>query len=266
MTGLDKGYDRCIAWGPAKGRRARISPRRTRPARVGHTGQVTRRPAALLLATALTLSACGGSDTVSDRPTAHAYHGVEPSPTPKRPSYVLTDTDGKPFDFRAETQGRPTYVFFGYTNCPDECPTAMADIAGALRQVDPALAATAKVIFVSTDPKRDTAAVIRRWLDQFSTEFIGLTGTQKDLDAAQVATGIPASYPEGPVPTISGKPDEHVHKEGTAPHEHFGPLGYSVAHSAAIFAYNADDVLPVLYPGGVTPSDIAADLPALANP
>jgi protein SCO1/2 len=53
---------------------------------------------------------------------------------PERPEFVLRDTSGNRFDFREETAGQPTYVYFGYTNCPDECPTAMADIAAALRR------------------------------------------------------------------------------------------------------------------------------------
>lgn len=225
-----------------------------------------RRVLALLAVAAL--SACGsGSGTAAQpSPTPFGYHGVEPSPVPDRPEFVLTDTQGRRFDFRAETAGRPTYLYFGYTHCPDECPTAMADLASMLRTVAPALRAKARVVFVTTDPRRDTAPVLRRWLDQFSTDFVGLLGTQAELDAAQQAVGIPPAYPDGVVPTIPGHPDEHVHKPGTAPHKHFGPLGYAVAHSAVIFAYDAADRLPVVYPGGVTPADIAADLPELANP
>ncbi|MGZ6825293.1 MAG: SCO family protein [Mycobacteriales bacterium] len=230
------------------------------------------RPPRLLLVAALTglaLSACGsGGSAAPSRPAAAtaAYHGVEPSPVPSRPEFVLTTTTGERYDFRAETAGRPTFLYFGYTHCPDECPTAMADLAAALRKAGPAQAAKARVVFVTTDPRRDTATVLRRWLDQFSATFVGLTGTQAELDAAQAAVGVQAARPEGPVPTIAGHPDQHVHKAGTAPHQHFGPLGYSVAHSAVIFAYDAADRLPVLYPGGVTPSDIAADLPLLDKP
>ena len=195
-----------------------------------------------------------------------AYHGVEPRPTPSRPEFVLTDTSGKRFDFGAETKGRPTFLYFGYTHCPDECPTAMADLATALRKAGPELAAKARVVFVTTDPKRDTAPVLRRWLDQFSTGFVGLLGSDAEVKAAQEAAGVQAAYPEGPAPTLPGRPDEHVHKPGTAPHQHFGPLGYAVAHSAVIFAYDAADRLPVVYPGGVTSSDIAADRPALLDP
>ncbi|MCU1587193.1 MAG: putative Sco1/SenC family protein [Frankiales bacterium] len=222
----------------------------------------------LALLLVLALGGCKDDGPTSPSPTgpAQAYHGVEPSPVPSRPSYVLTDTDGKRFDFLAETKGRPTFVYFGYTHCPDECPTAMADIAAALRKATPELRAATRVVFVTTDPKRDTAPVLRRWLNQFSTGFIGLLGTDKEVAAAQVATGVTPAFPDGLVPTLPGKPNEHVHKPGTAPHKHFGPLGYAVTHSAVIFAYDADDRLTVVYPGGVTTSDIAADLPALAHP
>jgi len=221
----------------------------------------------LLLAPAL-LTGCGSDDggaAVAQR-SPHGWHGVEPSPVPSRPDFVLTDTEGKPFDFRARTAGRPTLVYFGYTNCPDLCPTAMADIAAALRRTAPAVRDDVQVVFVTTDPARDSASALRRFLDQFSPGFVGLRGTQAEVDAAQEAAGVDPAKREGAVPTLPGRPDQHVHQEGTAPHEHFGPLGYAVAHSAVIFAYDADDRLPVVYPDGVTPADIAADLPALADP
>ncbi|HTL24572.1 MAG TPA: SCO family protein [Mycobacteriales bacterium] len=232
---------------------------------MSETGGVRRALALLALCLA---AACGGSGSAltAATPTPAAYHGVEPDPVPTRPSWLLTDTDGHAYDFQAETAGHPTFVYFGYTNCPDECPTAMADIAAALRRTTPAIRAEVRVVFVTTDVKRDTAPVLRRWLDQFSTQFVGLLGTQAQVDAAQRATGIQPAYPDGVVPTIAGHPDEHVHKPGTAPHQHFGPLGYAVTHSAVIFAYDAANRLPVVYPGGVTPSDIAADLPVLAHP
>jgi protein SCO1/2 len=226
------------------------------------------RRALALLSLAL-LAACGGGGSTgssgSPSPTPAALHGVQPEPVPPRPEWVLRDTSGKPFDFQAETRGRPTYVYFGYTHCPDECPTAMADLASVLRKADPALRAKVRVVFVTTDPKRDSAFVLRRWLDQFSTDFIGVLGTPAQIAEAQRVSGIAPAYPQGPVPTISGHPDQHVHQPGTAPHKHFGPLGYAVAHSSVIFAYDASDRLPVLYPAGVTPADIAADLPVIAE-
>jgi protein SCO1/2 len=232
-------------------------------AKAGPCGEAGARAGRLLLCAAL-LAACGSGAAAKPKPVG--YHGVEPHPAPARPSFVLTDTTGKRFDFGAETHGRPTFVYFGYTHCPDLCPTAMADVASALRQATAAVRNKTRVVFVTTDPGRDTAPVLRQWLDQFSTGFIGLLGTQAELDAAQRATGISPAYPDGVTPTIPGHPDQHVTEQGTAPHKHFGPLGYAVSHSAVIFAYDAADRLPVVYPGGVTPSDIAADLPALAAP
>lgn len=228
-----------------------------------------RRALALLLLAPVLLTGCGSGDGASTpraKATPVAWHGVEPSQVVTRPSFVLTDTEGAPYDFRARTAGRPTLVYFGYTNCPDLCPTALADIAAALRKAPTTVRNDVVVVFVTTDPARDSAPVLRRFLDQFSAGFVGLRGTQAEVDAAQEAAGVTPAQPEGPAPTLPGRPDQHVHREGTAPHEHFGPLGYAVAHSAVIFAYDADDRLPVVYPGGVTPADIAADLPALADP
>jgi protein SCO1/2 len=229
------------------------------------------RLAGALLAATVLLSGCAGSSGDA-RPVTEtsgepaAWHGVEPDPVPDRPSFVLTDTDGKRFDFAEETAGQPTYVYFGYTNCPDECPTAMADVAAALRRADPALREQARVVFVTTDPERDTPDVLRTWLDTFGDDIVGLVGTQEEVDAAQAAVGIRPATEGGPIPTLPGRPNEHAHQPDTAPHTHDGPLGYAVEHTNVIFAYDADDRLPVLYPTGVTPGDLAADLPRLAEP
>ncbi|HVE74785.1 MAG TPA: SCO family protein [Mycobacteriales bacterium] len=221
---------------------------------------------AVMSAAALLVAGCGGGPEPRAVPSSGAvYRGVEPEPVGKRPSFVLRDTAGNRYDFLAQTRGRPTYVYFGYTNCPDECPTALADIAAALRRTGKDLRDKVRVVFVTTDPKRDTAPVIRRFLDQFSTTFVGLLGTEAEVRAAQQAVGIAPAETEGPIPVISGQPNAHPHKSGTAPHQHFGPLGYGVAHANVIFAYDVSDRLPVVYPGGVVPSDIAADLPVLAR-
>ena len=219
-----------------------------------------------LVLLAVATAGCGtaGSNAAPEPTSSYGWRGVEPDPVPQRPSFVLRDTDGNRFDFAAETRGRPTYVYFGYTNCPDECPTAMADIAAALRQSPKELRERVRVVLVTTDPDRDTAPVMRRWLDQFSEDFIGLVGTQAEVDAAQKAAGLRPAEKGGQVTTLPGQPDAHEHKPGTAPHQHFGPLGYGVGHANVIFAYSTDDELPVVYPGGVRPSDIAADLPQLA--
>ena len=231
------------------------------------------RPPSLLLGGLLgvlliALTGCATGNDAAQRPpeaAPAAYHGVQPEPVAARPSFALRDTDGAAYDFAQKTRGRPTLLYFGYTSCPDECPTAMADIAGALRETTPELRSKTVVVFVTTDPARDNPALLRRWLDMFSPEFVALVGTQAEVDAAQLAVGVRPAARGGAVETLPGRPDEHEHQPGSAPHRHLGPLGYGVAHADTIFAFDADDRLPVLYPAGVRPSDIAADLPLLAQ-
>ena len=218
-----------------------------------------------LLVGALLLTGCAANAAPAAAPEdVSAFHGAEPAVNTRRPSFVLKDTAGRPYDFGAETSGRPTLLYFGFANCADECPTAMANIAAALRTTPPALREQTRVVFVTTDPARDTGPVVRRFLDQWSTDYVGLVGTPAEVAAAQESIGLTAAArSEGPQ-TLPGKPGEHVHASGTAPHEHVGPLGYGVGHADVVFAFDTDDRLPVLYDGAVRPSDIAADLPLLA--
>lgn len=95
---------------------------------------------------------------------------------------------------------------------------------------------------------------------------VGLVGTQDEVDAVQQPVGLAPATRGGAIPTLAGRHHEHEHEPGTVPHTHTGPLGYAVDHTNVIFAYDADDRLPVMYPTGVTPGDIAADLPRLARP
>lgn len=226
------------------------------------------RALAAVCAAALLLAGCGsgsGSTAAPSPSPSAAFHGLEPDPVPERPAFVLTTTAGQRYDFQAETRGEPTLLYFGYTDCPDECPTAMADISAALRTTPADLRDRVNVVFVTTDPDRDTPERLRQWLDGFSTEYVGLVGSQAEVDLAQRNTGLTPAKKGGNVPTLPGKPNEHAHKPGTAPHTHDRPLGYGVGHANVIFAFDTRDRLPVLYPGGVRPADIAADLPLLAQ-
>src|SRR6476646_10725386 len=81
--------------------------------------------------------------------------GIVTPPLPK-PRFVLTDTSGAPFDFWNRTRGLVTLLFFGYSNCPDQCPMHMANLGVALKKLPPGIADTVKLVFVTTDPARDT--------------------------------------------------------------------------------------------------------------
>lgn len=150
--------------------------------------------AALLV---LPLAACGtGSRPVSVVSTpsdTDSYAGVLLDRPYARPGAGFTDTAGHPFDW---SRTKPvTIVFFGYTHCPDECPTTMADLAAALRRVDPSVRAKVDVVFVTTDPARDTAAVIRAWLDRFDPTFIGLRADPPTTERAATQLGVALASP-----------------------------------------------------------------------
>lgn len=138
------------------------------------------------------VSSAGPSELVNKPQSGFAGFGLQPAEP--RPSFALTDTAGRPYRFGTATAGRPTLLFFGYTHCPDECPTTMADIASALRHVPAVAGRRTLVVFVTTDPKRDTGPVLGRWLAQYAkgspARFVGLTGTRGQIDAAQAAAHV----------------------------------------------------------------------------
>ena len=202
---------------------------------------------AIAAALAVALSGCaGGGSAGATKKAAAILHGAVPDQHLPRPEFNLVDTSGKAYDFKARTTGRVTMLYFGYTHCPDQCPTSMADLATALRRVPADVASQVTVVFVTTDPWRDTKPVLRRWLDKFSSSFIGLTGTPTQIAGAEVQMGMPISR------RVPGKKGS---KTG----------GYSVDHFAAVMAYGRDNQLATLYPSGVAPSDIAADMSALVK-
>ena len=171
------------------------------------------------------------------------YRGGLVSPPLPKPKFTLTDTSGTPFDFRAKTEGNPTLLFFGYTHCPDMCPLQMLVVAQALKSLPPAMADQFKVVFVTTDPDRDTPAVLRTWLDHFDKRFIGLTGSQAAIDAAQSSANVP------PAKKSTVRPDGN----------------YEVGHASFVLAYTKDDLAHVIYPVGVSEEDFAHDLPFLTK-
>lgn len=170
------------------------------------------------------------------------YRGGLVSPPLPKPKFVLTDTSGTSFDFLARTRGYVTLLFFGYTHCPDMCPLQMHMIAEALKQVSPASAKQFKVVFVTTDPARDTAQVLRTYLDGFDKTFIGLTGNEAAIDAAQTAAHLPVAKKSAVRPNGS----------------------YDVGHAAFVVAYSKDGFAHVIYPIGVKLEDWIHDLPELA--
>ncbi|CAL9476404.1 hypothetical protein SUDANB58_02962 [Streptomyces sp. enrichment culture] len=152
--------------------------------------------AALLAAASLTLTACGSGDG-GDRPAAVVSEetGGQKAATVldkpfEKPDLVLTDTHGKKYDFRQETAGRPTLLYFGYTHCPDVCPLTMNNIAVAKKQLPEAEQDKLRVVFVTTDPERDTPAALGAWLKGIDSQIVGLTGDFATIQAGARTLGI----------------------------------------------------------------------------
>jgi cytochrome oxidase Cu insertion factor (SCO1/SenC/PrrC family)/copper(I)-binding protein len=191
----------------------------------------------LLAITAVALMSADDDPTAED--DAASWGGSMMAPAPARPEFTLTDTEGRPYDFGAETRGELTLLFFGYTNCPDICPVQMAVLASALEK--PGMP-QANVVFVSTDPDRDTPERLRSWLDQFpgGTSFVGLRGPIDQVVAAETAARV--------------APSEKLPASGD---------DYEVGHAAQIMAYTPDDKAHLAYPSGVRSEDWIADLPRM---
>ncbi|MFG2115017.1 SCO family protein [Streptomyces sp. NPDC048718] len=176
----------------------------------------------------------GGSDnakaaTVLDRPFT-------------KPDLVLTDTKGRSFDLRERTKGKPTLIYFGYTHCPDVCPLTMSNIAIARKQLPKADQDKLQVVFVTTDPARDTAAELGKWLPAAGDpSFIGLTGDFAAIQAGARSIGI-------------GIDPATKDKDGTV----------VSMHGAQVIAFSpTTDQGYVLYGESTSADDYAKDLPKL---
>ncbi len=192
--------------------------------------------AMLLAIAAITLATRSGD---GGSPGRSEWAGRVLEPAQPRPSFVLTDTSGRAYDFQARTAGRLTLVFFGYTNCPDVCPVHMATIAQALQRVD----VPVEMVFVTTDPARDTPERLDAWVHSFDPRFVGLTGDLPAIEAAQRAMGATVAVAEDP----DARGD------------------YVVGHTSGVFVITPDDRVRLVYPFGTRQEDWVRDLPRLAS-
>lgn len=152
--------------------------------------------------------------------------------------FDLTDDTGKTVTGE-DYLGKITLLYFGYTRCPDVCPTTLATLAKALRRLGPQ-ANQVRVLFVSVDPKRDTRAVLRLYLSAFGPEFVGLSGTHAELDA------ITKRY------RVAYRLGKHDRKGN-----------YTVYHSSAIFIFDKRGQVRLLANYTDSPTTIATDLKRL---
>lgn len=229
-------------------------------------GRGTRRSVALVLAiTALTLLGCAGQGGGSDAETIRSdyatidrepsdYHGtLLREPTLPRPGLALRDTSGRRFDLDGRPDDEVTIVFFGYTHCPDVCPTTIADLAAARRQLPEAVRDRVAVVFITEDPKRDSPEVVREWLDRIDPQLVGLVGGNQDTEKALRALYLPPT-------AVVAEPDTPVSHPADG-RKHQGD--YALEHSGTVYAFGPGGT--VVYNGAVAPRQYAEDFARLAG-
>ncbi|MGH8299411.1 MAG: SCO family protein [Steroidobacteraceae bacterium] len=195
------------------------------------SGVMRGRPAAMLVAAALILTAALTACTHRDSP--YALENVTGLVAPL--DFHLTNQDDQAVtaaDYRHDL----VLLYFGYTRCPDECPTTLAMLANALHTLGPE-ASEVRVLFVSVDPRRDTTAVLKRYVSNFGPEFVGLRGDQAELTDLSKRYRVAYHYEQ---------PDKYGN--------------YEVDHSSAIFVFDGDGRARLLGDSDNTAQQVASDL------
>lgn len=190
--------------------------------------------AAAIAAVPFALSGCGKA---SDGPLAFEA-GNDISGTDLGSGLDMTDTAGRHRTL-ADFKGKVLLVFFGYTQCPDVCPTSMAMAAQAMQLLG-AKAHDVQVIFITVDPERDTPKILSTYVQAFDPAFMGLTGTADQL--SRTARSFRASYSKEPGPT---------------------PQQYAMNHSSAFYLMDRKGQARGLINANTTPQAMAHDIQLL---
>lgn len=198
-------------------------------------GRRAGRPVALaagilaILAVAAILLLFGRGDT-------YTFHGGEYLPAQPAPALDLMDQRGAAFSLAAQ-QGKVVLLYFGYTTCPDLCPTTLSDFQ-VIKDELGADAERTEFVLVTFDPERDTPERLTQYLAFFDDEFIGLRGDAAQTEAATLAYGVTVKrveYPES-------------------------ATGYLLDHTALIYVIDPEGRLRLSYPYGTDPALIAQDV------
>ena len=168
----------------------------------------------------------------------------------KRTDFKATDITGADFGHKLELtdhngirrglgdfRGKLIVLFFGYTHCPDVCPTTLADVAAALKSMKPEESARVQVLFVSVDPERDSPEMLKQYVPYFNPSFLGLRGTPEEIPAAAK--------------------EFHIYHRR---HDEPGTTGYLVDHTAGSYVLDRRGRLRLFLPFAQSPMDIAHDL------
>lgn len=169
---------------------------------------------------------------------ARALNGtVYPEPR-QTPEFTLQSATGETVSLQ-DYRGKVVPIYFGYTFCPDICPTTMADLARVQREVDDE-GKGMQVLMITVDPQRDAPAVVQDYVASFHPTFVGLSGSEEAIAAAAEPFGVFYEIAEGSAST-----------------------GYLVDHTARVFVVDKDGALRVSYAYDTPIEEIASDLRVL---
>ena len=180
----------------------------------------------------LSLLACDSQD----RP---AFKGSDITGSEFGRTLELTDHNGRRVNLDS-FKGKLVVLFFGYTHCPDVCPTTLSDMAQAFQILGPEKAAKVQVLFTSVDPERDTPEILKAYVPYFHESFLGLYGTPEEVAKA-------------------AKEFRVMYRKHTEP----GASDYLVDHSAGSYVLDGQGRLRLYLPFAHAPQDIAHDLTTL---
>ncbi len=203
-----------------------VSEPAAQPSPLVSSGAVTRRMAVAAVALGVAL-------LISLLVTRYfAYHDVQANfygqalvPAKEAFDFHLVDQEGKPFQL-SQLRGKLVLFSFGFTHCPNVCPTTLSDLAKIYRALPLNEQKIVQILFVSIDPQRDTPAMLKEYVPYFNDSFIGLTGTQNEITEAAKAYGAFFEY----VHDSPGNPDS-----------------YTVNHSAITYLISPDGKWKLLY-------------------
>lgn len=185
---------------------------------------------------------------------APSFHGTTYTEVAPAAQFSLVDHDGRPVSLDSY-RGHPVLLFFGYTKCPDVCPTTLARLTNAMKEAG-GDAEDIRVLLITVDPANDTPAVLKRYTGNFGPAVVGLTGDSAALDVARRGYG---AYVEqlaaAPTP-----PAPHGGHAGHAP-----PAAARTVHSGVVYGIDRRGNLQVVISDSATPEQVEDDIRTLAR-
>ncbi|MGO3122865.1 MAG: SCO family protein [Advenella sp.] len=204
----------------------------------------TRTVLAMAMATALAACDNNASDSAGNAVSANAtasagsFTGSDITGTGFGKDIELVDQNGTAIQLQQAYRGKVMVIFFGFTQCPDVCPTTMAELAQVREKLEPEQREQVQVIMISVDPQRDTPAVMKQYVSAFDPSFVGLTGSDEQI--AKVASSFKAYYKK----VDSGQ-------------------SYTMEHSSGLYVLDTEGESRLLIKPNTAPEAIAADIQKL---